>query len=254
MADDLLVIIPTRGRPQAIPEIVAAWNETGTTADLLFAIDDDDPSRDAYAAAIDAARRGPHDWRLLIQRGPRLRLCGTLNQVAVKYADQYRFLAFLGDDHRPRPAAVPWDARFRECLSGGSGIVYGNDLLMGERMPTAVAMTSDIVKTLGYMAPPTLVHLCLDLVWLEWGRGMERITYLDDVVIEHMHPANGKAVLDQGYEECNSPEQVGADSAAYFDYRDDGGLEADLAKLRTLVQYGQVPQRHALGIDQEASA
>src|SRR5690606_31036209 len=134
-----------------------------------------------------------------------------LNQQAVKNAPKYRFLGFMGDDHRPRPAAMPWDQRIRICLSGGPGIVYGNDLLQGERMATAVAMTSDIVQTLGYMVPPTLVHLCADLVWMAWGRGMQRITYLDDMTIEHLHPAAGKASLDAVYEECNSSEQVSAD-------------------------------------------
>jgi hypothetical protein len=233
MADDLLVIIPTRGRPGAVPEIVQAWDDTGATADLLFAVDTDDPELAAYrkhAAGLKA------DGRVRFTFGKRRRLVGTLNAQAVKAAKQYRFLAFLGDDHRPRPAAMPWDARIRECLSGGPGIVYGNDLLQGEVMATAVAMTSDIVTTLGVMVPDCLVHLCADLVWVEWGRGMGRITYLDDMVIEHLHPANGKAVVDQGYEECNSPEQVSADSAAYYDYRDNGGLEADLTKLRTLVE------------------
>jgi hypothetical protein len=103
-------------------------------------------------------------------------------------------------------------------------------------MATAVAMTSDIVSTLGYMAPPAMVHLCVDLVWLDWGRGMGRITYLDDMVIEHLHPAAGKAELDAGYEEVNSEQQVSSDSAAYYDYRDNGGLEADLEKLRKLVE------------------
>lgn len=250
MADDLLVIIPTRGRPQAVPEVLQAWRDTGATADILFAIDEDDPQRNAY---LQHQRIDPDDQFVhTFFTWPRLRLCGTLNQAATELAPAYRYLAFLGDDHRPR--TVGWDARFRECLSGGPGIVYGNDLLMSERMPTAVAMTSDIVQTLGYFAPPVLTHLCLDLCWLDWGRGMQRITYLDDVVIEHMHPANGKAQLDAGYEECNSPEQVSADSAAYYAYRDHGGLDADLDKLRALVHYGQVPQRHALGIDQGAPA
>ncbi|MGW7617405.1 hypothetical protein ACWGLG_16365 [Streptomyces antimycoticus] len=233
MADDLLVIIPTRGRPQAVPEIVQAWDDTGATADLLFAVDTDDPKLAAYKQHA-AALKG--DGRVRFTFGKRRRLVGTLNQQAVKAAKSYRFLAFLGDDHRPRPAAMAWDARIRVCLSGGPGIVYGNDLLQGEAMATAVAMTSDIVETLGVMVPDCLVHLCADLVWVEWGRGMGRITYLDDMVIEHLHPANGKAVLDQGYEECNSPEQVSADSAAYYEYRDGGGLEADLAKLRKLVE------------------
>jgi hypothetical protein len=232
--DDLLVIIPTRGRPDSVPAILDCWRRTGATADLLFAVDDDDPMLAGYRehmVALESAGNFRVDWHT----GPRLRLCGTLNQVAADMAPRYRFLAFMGDDHRPRSAG--WDERFRICLSGGPGVVYGNDLLMGEQMPTAVAMTSDIVQTLGYMAPPSLVHLCLDLVWLDWGKGMERITYLGDVVIEHMHPANGKAAMDQGYQECNSSEQATADATAYYAYRDEGGLEADLKKLRQLIVY-----------------
>ncbi|WP_186319231.1 glycosyltransferase family A protein [Streptomyces sp. SAJ15] len=232
MTDDLLVIIPTRGRPQAVPQIMAAWDETGATADLLFCVDKDDPELAAYKQQAKAMES---DSRVRFVFWTRKRLCGTLNQAAIKNADSYRFLAFMGDDHRPRPADRPWDERFRECLSGGPGIVYGNDLLQGENMPTAVAMTSDIVTTLSYMAPPQLVHLCLDLCWLDWGKGMQRITYLPDVVIEHLHPAAGKATVDQGYQEANSAEQVTTDSAAYYEYRDGGGLEADLAKLRKLV-------------------
>lgn len=237
MADDLLVIIPTRGRPHAIPEIIQAWDDTGATADVLFCVDKDDPELAAYKAQAKALAA---DGRVRFVFWARKRLCGTLNQAAVKNARSYRFLAFMGDDHRPRPADRAWDERFRECLSGGGpGLVYGNDLLQGENMPTAVAMTSDIVQTLNYFAPPALVHLCLDLCWLDWGRGLGRITYLPDVVIEHLHPAAGKAEIDAGYEECNSSEQVSADAEAYYDYRDNGGLEADLDKLRALLGGGQ---------------
>jgi hypothetical protein len=232
--EDLLVIIPTRGRPQAVPELVAAWDDTGATAHLLFAVDTDDPELAAYKKHA-AELKGDGRFRFVF--GKRKRLVGTLNQQAVKAAKSYRFLAFMGDDHRPRPAAMPWDARIRECLSGGPGIVYGNDLLQGEKMATAVAMTSDIVQTLGYMCPPSMVHLCVDLCWVDWGRGMGRITYLHDMVIEHLHPAAEKADLDAVYEECNSEQQVSADTAAYYEYRDGGGLEADLAKLRKLVAY-----------------
>lgn len=233
MADDLLVIIPTRGRPRTIPEIMQAWDDTGATAHVLFAVDTDDPELAAYKQHAAALKS---DERVRFTFGKRRRLVGTLNQQAVKHAKRYRYLGFMGDDHRPRPAAMPWDARIRECLSGGPGIVYGNDLLQGEKMATAVAMTSDIVQTLGYMAPPAMVHLCVDLVWVDWGRGMGRITYLHDMIIEHLHPAAEKAELDAVYEECNSPEQASADAAAYYEYRGGGGLQADLAKLRKLVE------------------
>lgn len=230
--DDLLVIIPTRGRPHAIPEIMAAWDDTGATADLLFCVDKDDQQLAAYKQQ---AKTLADDDRVRFVFWARKRLCGTLNQAALKNAHAYRFLAFLGDDHRPRRADRPWDERFRECLSGGPGIVYGNDLLQGEKMATAVAMTSDIVKTLGFFAPPILTHLCLDLVWMEWGKAMQRITYLPDVIIEHLHPAAQKAEMDSGYEECNSPEQVASDSNAYHTYMQ-GEFQSDADKLRALVK------------------
>ena len=228
---DLLMIVPTRGRPDSVPAILEAWDATEATVHLLFAVDTDDPELAAYKKQA-AALKG--DGRVKFVFGKRRRLVGTLNLQAVKAAKSYRFIGFMGDDHRPRTAG--WDARFVECLSGGGpGLVYGNDLLQGEKMPTAVALTSDIVKTLGYMAPPALVHLCVDLVWLDWGKGLDRITYLGDLIIEHMHPANGKAAMDAGYAEANSPEQTSSDSAAYYDYRDNGGLQADLDKLRGLL-------------------
>jgi hypothetical protein len=138
----------------------------------------------------------------------------------------------LGDDHRPR--STGWDQRFCECLSSGPRIVYGNDLLQGEKMPTAVAMTSDVVTALGYFAPPTMQHLCVDLVWLELGRAIDRITYLPDVIVEHVHPALGKAPMDAGYEDANSAERISADSAAYFAYMA-GQFHDDVAKLKALL-------------------
>lgn len=228
---DLLVIVPSRGRPHNVAALLSAWADTATgAADLLVALDDDDPTRDDYESLTLPWHwpGNPPLWTV----GPRRRLVGTLNNVAALHASEYGSLGFLGDDHRPRSRA--WDARFVECLSAGTGVVYGNDLLQRERMPTAVALTSDIVSTLGYMVPPALVHLCADLVWLDWGTALGRITYLPDVILEHLHPAAGKATLDDGYRDANSSERATADAAAYQAYRD-GQLADDVAKLRTLL-------------------
>lgn len=247
---DIVYLVPTRGRPGAVPELIKAWEDTGARASLIFYVDDDDPCLDAYQAEK-AKKVEYRDFIVDLVVGPRLRLAGTLNKAAASQANDFsgfartddgeevpftspaaKAIGFMGDDHRPRTKG--WDQRFAECLSGGAGVVYGNDLLVGARFPSAVCMTSDIPRTLGYFCPPGFTHLCLDLVWKDWGDGMGRITYLDDVVIEHMHPANGKSQLDAGYTEVNSHEMVAADSAAYFDYRDNH-LPADLEKLRQLL-------------------
>jgi len=223
----LAMIVPSRGRPESIAELWKAWQAT-TLGDpwMIVGLDDDDPRLRDYRA-VGCGR----DIPAIV--GPRIRLGPTLNKLASVLALSFETLGFMGDDHRPR--TIGWDKRFDECLSGGTGICYGNDLLQGEKLPTAVALTSDIVSTLGYMCPPGLTHLCLDTAWLEWGRGIERLTYLADVVIEHMHPAAGKAKLDAGYVEVNSREMIAADGAVWAEYRDGGALAADLERLRGIL-------------------
>src|SRR5437763_628717 len=97
---ELLMIVPTRGRPHAIPALWEAWAVAATgAADLLFAIDDDDPCHDAYVAAVEPlAAHG-----VLLRSGPRLRLVGTLNAAALDYADRYRCLG-LGPGRIPGAA------------------------------------------------------------------------------------------------------------------------------------------------------
>lgn len=231
--EGLLVIVPTRGRPHAVASMIDAWVATGTRdAALLFGVDDDDPDLDGYRAAVE---RHPVDlpFPVTLEVGPRQRMIGTLNTLAVKHAPSYAAVGFMGDDHRPRSAR--WDARYLECLSGGSGIVYGNDLIQREAMATEVAMTSDIVTALGYMAPPELTHLCADVVWCAWGRGMGRITYLPDVIVEHVHPVAGTGVWDEGYAAVNNETVYAADAAAYADYHESGRFDRDVNILRGLL-------------------
>lgn len=139
-------------------------------------------------------------------------------------------VGFMGDDHRPR--TVGWDTHYLEALREmNSGFVYGNDLFQGERMPTQVAMTTDIPKILEWMSPPSLDHLCVDLVWKDLGEGINRIKYLPDVIVEHMHPLAGKARMDKGYAAVNNNEVANHDSEAYRRYVDHE-LEIDVNLLR----------------------
>ena len=225
---DLLVIVPSRGRPHNIADLYVAWSETThRDARLLVAVDADDPALPEYQRVCSLTG-------IELEVGPRLRLTGTLNKLATERAPRHRAVAFIGDDHRPR--TIGWDSDLLQALDQlDTGIVYGNDLLQGEKMATAVAMTSDIITALGYMAPPAMVHLCLDLCWVEWGKAIDRLVYLPDTIIEHMHPAVGKAVSDVGYEEANSPHQTAADHAAYEAYRSGPQFAVDVEKLKALL-------------------
>jgi hypothetical protein len=217
----LLVIVPSRGRPQNVCRLLRAWEATGAVADFEVAVDDDDPTLERYL------RLPVH-----VTVGPRLGMVGTLNDRAVKAAEHHRCLGFAGDDHAPRTPG--WDATITDELVGmGTGFVYGDDLIQGRLLPTAVCMTSDIVTALGYMVPPCLKHMYADNSWLDWGTAIDRIHYLADIIIEHMHPLVGKAVEDEGYRSVWP--LMGSDREAYDLYKSDGRFASDVEKLRALL-------------------
>jgi hypothetical protein len=184
-----------------------------TKADLLFATDDDQPEYPEYPGV---------QFRV----GPRLRMCGTLNAAAVEQAPNYKYIGFLGDDHRTRTPG--WDDKVIEALESHN-VVYGNDLIWGEGLPTAVFLRSEIVQKLGYMAPPSLIHLYLDNFWLELGRATT-IKYLPDVIIEHLHPSVGKANWTPEYNEVNDQALYSADEKSFREYME-AQFQVDLEKL-----------------------
>ena len=205
---DLAILIPSRGRPNSIAEVMKAFVETDTTADLIVVVDDDDEQMDEYLElGVDifiVARDG---------KG----MAKPLNKAASHFKDKYRHFAFLGDDHRPR--TQEWDKAFVTALDElGTGIVYGNDLFQAEQLPTAVAMTGNIVHSLDGMVPPGMIHLYLDNFWLQLGKDLGAIRYFGEIIIEHLHPVAGKAEWDDNYRAVNAEEVYSADAKAYRDY------------------------------------
>jgi hypothetical protein len=203
LGKDVLVIVPTRGRPDSSVEFHKEFLQKSMISDLMFAIDEDDA--DSY----------PRIDGVLYEVNPRMGMNGTLNYVATKYADKYKYIAFMGDDHRVR--TFGWDLVMAERI-GSLGVAYGNDLIQGQALPTSVMMSSKIIKAIGYMAPPKQKHMYLDNFWLDLGTRLNAIHYLEDVIIEHLHFSVGKSDMDSSYQETNDSAIYNADKVAYDEY------------------------------------
>lgn len=228
---DLIVIIPSRGRPETVAELDRAFVETCTNESTLalLAIDGDDPAHDEYMAAILGCHR-----LVAVHEQPSGTMVSALNGAALSVAREWVAIGFMGDDHLPR--TVGWDEQYLAALREmGTGIVFGNDLLQGHRLPTQCAMTSDIVRAVGYMSPPMLKHLYVDNTWLVWGNSLGRLRYLKDVIVEHRHPTAGKAMWDEGYLRVNDGAVAEHDRLAFEAYTRDGGLRADLEKIQAVM-------------------
>lgn len=226
---DLTVLVPTRGRVKSAIRLFQAF-QTTTEADteLIFVISADDPAHDDYYWALTQAGS-----RAITVDVKTPGFATPLNAAFDALSNELGFaVGFMGDDHLPKTPG--WD---RELLSDlkklKTGVAYGNDLLQGENLPTAVVMTSDIPKALGVMVPPTIFHFYADNVWLDWGKGLGKLSYRDDVVIEHLHPVAGKASEDAVYSLSKPLEEK--DQDAYTVYTEKS-LSDDLKALSGLVK------------------
>lgn len=232
----MLIIVPTRGRPEAVARVVQAWHDTEAFDDgteIVFVHDYDDPRRREYLAEMCEVAH----WRISSLSLPEWRpLVPKLNDAARLYAThfpEFRYIGFAGDDHLPRTPG--WVGRYRAALEGlGTGIVYGDDGYQGEKIPTHWVMTADIVRALGGMVPVDgLEHMYCDNAVKTLGLEAECLVYLPDVLIEHMHPVAGKAAMDDGYSRVNSPTQYARDQRAFTRWLIHQAA-ADAAKIRAL--------------------
>lgn len=220
---DLVVLIPTRGRPDNALALEQAFVDTNTKAKRFYIVDFNDETRSQYS------------WKLPVESVIMIHnetggMAYPLNYIARQFIGEFDNFAFMGDDHRPRTAN--WDEKFVEELYSGSDIVYGNDLFQGSALPTAVAMSGEIVKALRGMVPDSQRHLYLDNFWLKLGQDLGKIKYLPDVIIEHCHAFNGKAPMDENYARVNAPEVYSADKVAFDNFIASDQYQTLLAKLK----------------------
>jgi hypothetical protein len=232
---DLLLVVPSRGRPQSVDRLWTAMQETcrGQT-DLVVGLDEDDPLLLEYSeTGLDPASGdlsgGPE---FVIESGLH-QVVAWVNHLAVPRAQDYRFTGHIGDDNLP--VTEGWDVAIMEAL-GKTPFAFGNDLY-ALRPPGSLCchifMRSEIIAALGYFGPPCLRHSYVDDVWMAWGKAAG-ITFLDDVIIEHLHDTVGKSEPDSNYRASRA--LMGADSVAYARYcADDDGLAADIRKIREAV-------------------
>jgi hypothetical protein len=119
MNESLVVICPTRGRPQNAVRLWEAFQATAThvpTSGLVLATDDDDRANTTRTLRT---LNKPNKFYPQVVVNPRLRLVGTLNLVATEVADDYDVVGFMGDDHLPRTES--WDCLVIEALNDMGG-------------------------------------------------------------------------------------------------------------------------------------
>ena len=186
---DLLLVVPSRGRPANIERL---WTKMGQTCqgetDLVVGLDKDDPANYALDPVTGPGWMVRDNLRFVVP---------WINELAMKYVDRYRYIGHIGDDNVPH--TLGWDVRIMEALEK-TPFAFGNDLYPREpgSLSCHVFTRSEVIKRLGYFGPPQIRHMYVDVAWYAWGVATG-ISYLHDVIIEHLHYTAGKAPADASY-------------------------------------------------------
>jgi hypothetical protein len=196
----------------------------GDGIEVRVIVDADDPTLPAY---VNNRRMGGH-LRVLDKR---VGYTGSLNVVAREIWHDADILGAFGDDVLFRTKG--WNRLIEDALKT-PGIAYGNDLVHAKGHPTAIFMSSVIAKALGYLAIPQSRHLWVDDAWKKLGQMTGTLRYVPEVIVEHMHPAVGKAEMDQTYHEVYDS-VLGHNDHLGFQEWEANHSEADAAKVRAVL-------------------
>ena len=221
----IAVVIPSRGRPQRAREAVLAARDSAIRADtsVVLVVDEDDPLLPEYRVMVDRLpppRVGAeHRPLLVVLSGDETGcLVTATNTVSMRIArdDPATIIGNLGDDHLVR--TFGWDRLITDALST-PGMAYGDDLIHGEHLPSAPFFSAVIPLALGWYMWPGCRHLYVDNIWRDVAEQAGVRRYLPELTIEHMHPAVGKAVWDEGYHRANDQPPTRRDHKAYEYWR-----------------------------------
>jgi len=217
----IVILVPSRGRPKRCRDMVNSVKATSEAYVRVIAIvDADDPTLSEYARKLDD----------LIVLPERLGYTGSLNAIAREVWDEYTIVGAFGDDVLFRTPY--WDRAVEQALTT-PGIAYGDDQVHAQGHPTAVWMSSAIAKELGWLALPASYHLWVDDAWKALGQATDTLRYLPSVIVEHVHPAVGKAPMDDTYRSVYDSDRAHQDHLGFLGWQE-SGLEEDAAKVRAI--------------------
>ncbi|HEV8725743.1 MAG TPA: hypothetical protein VGW77_34440 [Candidatus Binatia bacterium] len=192
------LLLPTRGRAALVRRLFDSLVQTTTDLrrlEVVLYIDEDDgESREISHPELSLIR-------IVGRPGETM---GNMNRACYE-ASHGPYVMLINDDAVFR--TVGWDTRVLEAAShfpDEIALLYGDDLDQGEAVPTFPIMSRTMCDVLGEICPRGYRNLHIESHLLDIFKqlarmGHDRIRYLHDVIVEHMHYVVGKAAVDATY-------------------------------------------------------
>lgn len=203
------ILCPTRKRPQNIlrlvDNIVATVSNVQNIELLVYIDDDDDESIPALQYASE---------RINVNAVQGNKLIGSQMYNELGKLAKGDIIMFAADDivfKTPK-----WDEivqREFDAVEDKILFVYGEDGFQKGRIGTHGFIHRFWVELIGYVLPPKLASAYTDEWVTDLADKAGRRLYLPDLLVEHLHPATGKAPNDETY---TKRIEIAGDLASYY--------------------------------------
>jgi len=189
----LITMCSSRSRPEIFLRMAKSFVETkeGANSFLVAYVYENDPMVESYKK-INLSGMSCVD----IIYGKDRCMVEVLNYISTELFPDADFYSEANDDHTF--VTIGWDMKMIDAIcnkNNGFSIAYGKT----EYLPTATMCSGSVVRGLGYFFPPEYKHSWVDNWLVTIGFETNILTYLQDVIIEHTHPAFSLAKRDLTY-------------------------------------------------------
>jgi hypothetical protein len=181
-------ILTSLGRPDRIRKVVESYDWEGQSR-VILALYQLDKRLQEY---LD--QKWPASWQVKIVtvrgNGP------TYNAIFEMYPNERQY-GFLADD-----AILDEQGMLRqlEVSAGDWNVAYANDKHWGEKLPTMPCLGGELVRAIGYLSPPCLMHYAIDNAWGLIGEQLGVLRYRSELTYTHLNPVWGTAKDDSTYQ------------------------------------------------------
>lgn len=184
-------LLTSLSRPDRIRELVDSYQWDSGESRVMLVLWAGDKRMKEYLA-----QEWPANWTTEIVpmpgNGP------TYNEMLARYPDEAQY-GFLADD---AVLDVPGMLAELEREAGAWNVAYANDKFHGESIPTMPCLGGQLVRAVGYLSPPSIIHQAIDCAWHDIGQPLGALRYRADLTYTHKHPLLGSAKYDATYRDA----------------------------------------------------
>lgn len=210
----LLLICPSRQRIDILHQMLESVKRTTSAVDVACVVDQDDD--------VNGYRKMVAEYAFAWVEVNCTRCQGFvgLYNLVFRRLPHYSFYSPTNDDFVY--LTENWDEKLIQAIqtrNDGHGWAYGDDMNLGQQLPTTSVVSGVIARKLGWLQLPYVRRFFADNAVFDLGVKTKRIDYVPSVRIEHRHASLGKGTKDSTFAASRGAWKFWRDRLAYLWWR-----------------------------------